>query len=93
MQTFEGVSSTLDDIAGIIGSCTIYEKIYSSSELESAKAVVVQLPRLYSFCLVFMARAIDYYHTKAPSTFSYLLAILNDIMADIENRKGSWRHY
>lgn len=66
MHTFEAVSSALDDIASIMGSCRIYESIYSH-DFESAKAVIGQLPRLYAHCLRFMAEAIDYFHTKAPS--------------------------
>lgn len=69
VQTFEGVSSALDDIASVMGSCRIYEKIYAN-ELESAKAVIGQLPRLYAHCLRFMAEAIDYYQTKTPSELS-----------------------
>lgn len=66
MHTFEAVSSALDDIASIMGSCRIYESIYSR-DFESAKAVIGQLPPLYAHCLRFMAEAIDYFHTKAPS--------------------------
>lgn len=69
MQTFEAVSSALGDIASVMGSCRIYEKIYSN-ELESAKAVIGQLPRLYAHCLRFMAEAIDYIQTKTPGESS-----------------------
>lgn len=71
MQTFEAASDALDDIAGLMGSCRIYEMIYSSwpAGLESAEAVICQLPRLYARCLRFMAEAIDYFNTK---TFSEL---------------------
>lgn len=68
MHTFEAVSSVLEDIASIMGSCRIYERIYSK-EFESAKAVITQLSRLYAHCLRFMAEAIDYFHTKSPSEF------------------------
>lgn len=69
MHTFEGVSAALDDIAGVLGSCTFYERIYDS-ELESAKAVFEQLPRLYAHCLRFMAKAIDYFQTTTASELS-----------------------
>lgn len=42
MQTFEGISSVLDDIAGLMGSCKIYEKIHSSRDFESSKNVIQQ---------------------------------------------------
>lgn len=72
MQTFEGVSSALDNIAGMMGSCRIYERIHLSNEhgLESAKAVAAQIPRLYACCLRFMAEAIDYFQTDAASELS-----------------------
>lgn len=69
MHTFEGVSAALDDIAGVLGSCTFYERIYDS-ELESAKAVFEQLPRLYAHCLRFMAKAIEYFQTATASELS-----------------------
>lgn len=69
MHTFEGVSSALDDIAGVLGSCRIYERIYDS-ELVSAKAVIEQLPRLYAHCLRFMAKAIDYFQITTASELS-----------------------
>lgn len=65
MQTFEAVCSTLDDIADIMGSCKIYEKMHWFSQLESAKAVVLQIPKLYASCLRFMADAINYFNTAA----------------------------
>ncbi|KAL0631347.1 hypothetical protein Q9L58_009793 [Maublancomyces gigas] len=64
MQTFEAVSSALEDIAGIMGSCRIYENIHLSSILKSSEAVIRQLPRLYTHCLIFMADAISYFSTK-----------------------------
>lgn len=66
MYTFEGVTSALDDIAGILGTCTIYERIYDT-ELDSAKAVFDQLTRLYTCCLHFMAKAIEYFKTSTAS--------------------------
>lgn len=68
MQTFEAVSSALDDIASVMASCRIYEKIYSMN-LESIKAVMEQLPRLYAHCLRFMAEAINYYQTDTAGEF------------------------
>lgn len=67
MQTFEAVSSALDDIADIMGSCKIYETIHRFSQLESAKAVIFHIPKLYASCLRFMADAIDYFNTDALS--------------------------
>lgn len=70
MQTFEGVSSALDDIAGVLGSCRIYEKIHWSTDLESAKAVLEQVPQLYASCLRFMAEAINFFNTPTSSKYS-----------------------
>lgn len=72
MQTFEAVSAVLENIAGVMGSCRIYEKIHWSNEhgLQSADAVVQQVPQLYTVCLKFMAEAIDFFNTKAPSKYS-----------------------
>lgn len=73
MQTFEGVSSTLENIANIMGSCRIYEEIHSPNELESSKAVTDQISQLYAVCLKFMAEAIIYWGTNTASEFSYIL--------------------
>lgn len=73
MQTFEAVSSTLEDIANIMGSCRIYEEIHSPSNLKSSKAVIDQIPRLYAACLKFMAETIIYFNTNTTSRFSRIL--------------------
>lgn len=67
MQTFEGVSAALEDITGIVGSCRLYEKIHWSGEYDSAKAVVQHLPDMYTQCLRFIAKAIEYF---SKDTFS-----------------------
>lgn len=72
MQTFECISSTFEDIAGIMGSCRIYEKMHSLSKLESSKAVIDQIPSLYVACLKFIAEAIIYLNTGTTSEFSYV---------------------
>lgn len=66
MRTFEGVTSAMDDVAGLLGTCTIYERIYSG-KWDSARAVVEQLPRVYAHCLKFMAQAIEYFQTSTAS--------------------------
>lgn len=75
MQTFEAVSSALENIAGIMGACKIYEGIhwFNDHRLQSAEAVVQQLPQLCTICLRFLAEAIDFFNTNAPSEFPYLL--------------------
>lgn len=75
MQTFEGVSSALDDIAGMMGSCRIYERIHLSyvHEFTSAQAVIAYLPKLYTHCLGFMAEAIEYFQTDTASELPRLL--------------------
>lgn len=42
LETFEGVSSAWEDIAGMMGSCRTYEDLYRSGEHDSAKAVIAQ---------------------------------------------------
>lgn len=66
MQTFEGISSTLDDIAGLMGSCKIYEMIHSSREFQSSKNVMQQLPCVYAAMLEFTAEAIYYSDKRYP---------------------------
>lgn len=63
LQTFDGVSSALEDIAGMMESCRTYEDLYLCSARDSGRAVVVQLQELYVHCLMFMADAIDYFRT------------------------------
>lgn len=72
MRTFEAVSSLMEDIVGIIASCTLYEKIYWSDDCESAKAVIHHLPGLYAHCLRFMAMAISYFQKTNLSKFHSL---------------------
>lgn len=66
MQTFVGISSALDDIAGLMGSCKIYEKIHSSRDLQSSQNVMQQLPHVYGAILEFTAEAIIYSDKKSP---------------------------
>lgn len=67
LQTFDGVSSALEDIAEMMGSCRTYEDLYRSSQRDSGRAVVVQLQKLYVYNLTFMAGAIDYFRTGGLS--------------------------
>lgn len=64
MQTFEAISSALDDIAGMMGSCRIYERIHLTRRLESSKAVVQQLPVAYTAVLKFIVEAVCYSDEK-----------------------------
>lgn len=66
MQTFEGISSALDDIAGLMGSCKIYEGIHSARELQSSKNIIQQLPLAYVAMLEFTVEAIRYSDKKYP---------------------------
>lgn len=63
MQIFEGISSGLDEIAGLMGSCKIYDRIHSSRVLDSSRAVIEQLPLVYTAMLIFTAEAISYSNT------------------------------
>lgn len=74
-QTFEVVSSALGNMAGIVGAFKIYEGIhwFNDHRLQSAEAVVQQLPQLGTVCLRFLAEAIVFFNTNAPSEFPYLL--------------------
>lgn len=67
IQTFEVVCLALDDIADIMGSCKIYERIHWFSELQSAKVAILQLPKLYRCYLMFLADVIDYSNTHTLS--------------------------
>lgn len=71
MQTFEAVSSVLEDIVGVIASCTVYENIYWSDGSQSAKAVIAHLPDLYAKCLGFLAKAINYFRKTTTSEFPF----------------------
>lgn len=73
MQTFEGISSGLDEIAGLMGSCKIYDRIHSSRTLESSRAVIEQLPLVYAAMLVFTAEAISYSNTGSVGKDSILI--------------------
>lgn len=86
LHTFEAVSSALDDVASIMGSCRIYERIYSN-DLESAKAVMVQLPRLYTHCLVFVAGAINFFQTETSSALIRYSNPTSVVTADIETAR------
>lgn len=86
LHTFEAVSSALDDVASVMGSCRIYERIYSN-DLESAKAVMVQLPRLYTHCLVFMAETINYFQTKTSSALIRSSNPTSVVEADIQTAR------
>lgn len=70
MQTFEGVSSALDDIAGIMDSCRVYEMLYWSDGCKSAKAIIQHLPDLYAQCLRFIAKAVSYFTKDTLSELS-----------------------
>lgn len=66
MQTFKGISSTLDDIAGLMGSCMIYERIHGCRGLLTSKNVMRQLPYAYAAMLEFTAEAICYSDKRYP---------------------------
>jgi hypothetical protein len=62
MQTFEATSSALDDIAGMMGSCMVYDRIHSLAcrDLDSSRAVMEQLPLAYEAVLKFISEALYY---------------------------------
>lgn len=73
MQIFEGISSGLDEIAGLMGSCKIYDRIHSSRVLDSSRAVIEQLPLVYTAMLIFTAEAISYSNTVYGGKASILI--------------------
>lgn len=64
MQTFDGVSSALENIAAMMGSYRTYEDLYLSSELESGAAVIT----FHGLHWIDSSLAIDAFTTTYEST-------------------------
>jgi len=65
METFEKVISFLEDVANIVGSCRIYENLFSPGDLESTGRAMRQLLLLYVAILGFIAEANIYFSTPS----------------------------
>lgn len=70
MEAFEKVTSFLEVIANIMGSCRIYENLYSPGNLDSTRPVMDRLRELYDAVLKFIAEANDYFSTSSGSKFT-----------------------
>lgn len=69
METFEAVTSFLEEIANLIGSCRIYENLFSPGDLESTGRAMKYLLLLYVAILEFIAEANVYFNTPSGSKF------------------------
>lgn len=67
MEAFEAVVLFLEEIASIIGSCRIYENIFSPGDLESTGRAMKGVLFLYVDVLNFIAEANIYFKTPTRS--------------------------
>lgn len=72
METFEAVTSFLEEIANLIGSCRIYENLFSPGDLESTGRAMKCLLLLYVAILEFIAEANVYFNTPSGSKFRFI---------------------